>query len=198
MERKDADGRQDGMELAAAVLAGPVEDEAPPTVTVHAIVEHDMLAFEDFYLEHRAPIARALALALGDADLAVDATDEAFTRAYERWASVRTHDRPAAWVYRVGMNWALSILRRRRRSSHRLYEPADAEAAVRDPDVHAALASLDVKHRSVIVCRYLLGWPVADIAAALGVREGTVKSRIHRATKALQTRLHHLRPEEQL
>ena len=69
--------------------------------------------------------------------------------------------------------------------------------AIADPDVHAAIGELDVKHRTVIVCRHLLGWSVADTAAALKVREGTVKSRLSRATRILQSRLHHLRNEEQ-
>jgi DNA-directed RNA polymerase specialized sigma24 family protein len=94
------------------------------------------------------------------------------------------------------MNWALSILRRRGRSQHRLYEPGDSGVAIRDPDVHAALGELDVKHRSVIVCRHLLGWSVTETAEALHIREGTVKSRLHRAHRILQTRLRHHLPEE--
>ena len=61
-----------------------------------------------------------------------------------------------------------------------------------------AIGELDVHHRSVIVCRHLLGWSVSETAAALKVREGTVKSRLSRATQILKSRLHHLRdPEEQ-
>jgi RNA polymerase sigma-70 factor (ECF subfamily) len=154
--------------------------------------------FEEFYASARPNIARALSLTLGDVDLATDATDEAMARAYERWGTVSRLDRPEGWVYRVAMNWALSVLRRRRRSHHRLYDPGVTTLAIADPDLHAAVAELDVHHRSVIVCRHLLGWSVSDTAAALNVREGTVKSRLSRATRILQTRLHHLRdPEEQ-
>lgn len=151
-------------------------------------------SFDDFYRRHRPPIARATAFALGDVDLGTEATDEAFVRAYERWTKVSRLDRPEAWVYRVAMNWATSVLRRRRRSPHRLYEPHVEPAQFADPAVHAGLAALDVKHRSVVVCRHLLGWSVAETAAALGVREGTVKSRLHRAMKNLQSSLHHLDP----
>ena len=90
-------------------------------------------------------------------------------RAYERWPTVSRLDRPEGWVYRVAMNWALSFLRRRRRSDHRLYDPGADTTAISDPDVHAALGELDVKHRTVIVCRHLLGWSVAETAAALKV-----------------------------
>src|SRR3954462_8712699 len=85
---------------------------------------------EDFYATARPSIARALALALGDVDLATEATDEALARAYERWPLVSRLERPEGWVYRVAMNWALSILRRRCRSQHRLYEPGAESLAV--------------------------------------------------------------------
>jgi RNA polymerase sigma-70 factor (ECF subfamily) len=119
-------------------------------------------------------------------------------RAYERWATVSRLDRPEGWVYRVGLNWSVSILRRRRRSPHRLYEPVTVDGPqVADPDVREALGALDVKHRSVVVCRHLLGWSVADTATALGLREGTVKSRLHRALQTLQSRLGPLRDLEE-
>ncbi|MEO6627551.1 MAG: sigma-70 family RNA polymerase sigma factor [Aquihabitans sp.] len=155
-----------------------------------------VLSFEAFYADTRPRIGRAIALALGDVDLAADATDEAYTRAYERWSSV-SKGNPPAWVYRVAMNWALSVLRRRRRSNHRLYDPALQDPTMVEPAVHAALAELDAKHRSVVVCRHLLGWSVTETAEALHLREGTVKSRLHRANQILQTRLHHLRPSEE-
>jgi RNA polymerase sigma-70 factor (ECF subfamily) len=165
-------------------------------ITVVAAVTPDH-AFDAFYRNHRPRIAKALAFSLGDVDLAAEATDEAFVRAYERWSKVQRLDRPEAWVYRVASNWATSVLRRRRRSPHRLYEPGTETLAIPDPAVHAGLAALDVKHRTVVVCRYLLGWSVAETATALGLREGTVKSRLHRALQSLQSALHHLDPKEQ-
>jgi RNA polymerase sigma factor (sigma-70 family) len=171
-----------------------VPDIVEITVVASDITDH---SFDRFYRLHRPRIAKALTFALGDVDLAAEATDEAFVRAYERWGKVRKLDRPDAWVYRVATNWATSVLRRRRRSPHRLYEPSAESLAIADPAVHQSLAALDVKHRSVVVCRYLLGWSVAETAAALGVREGTVKSRLHRALVTLQSALHHLDPKEQ-
>jgi RNA polymerase sigma factor (sigma-70 family) len=153
--------------------------------------------FEDFYRQARPDVARALALALGDAELAREATDEAMTRAYERWRTVSGLDNPGGWVYRVALNWSLSVLRRRRRSLQPLYAADRVDLPpVADPDIHRALAELDVKHRSVVVCRHLLGWSVEQTALALGLRVGTVKSRLSRATRHLQTRLDHLRREE--
>ena len=154
----------------------------------------DLAGFDTFYRRSRTELGRALTLALGDRDLAVEAVDEAFTRAYERWSTLQELDRPEGWVYRVAMNWSLSVLRRRRRGHHRFYDPnrERAETSVSDPAVEAALAELDAKQRSVVVCRHLLGWSVAETAAALGVREGTVKSRLHRAHLILKSHLSHL------
>jgi RNA polymerase sigma-70 factor (ECF subfamily) len=152
--------------------------------------------FTAFYQRTRPDIVRALALTLGDPDLAGDAGDEAMTRAFQHWHTVANADNPAGWVYRVGLNWATSVLRRRRRGDQPLYHrDSVVHTAIVDPDIHLALAELDVKHRSVVVCRYLLGWSEADTAAALHLRPGTVKSRLHRATAQLKTRLEHHRED---
>jgi RNA polymerase sigma-70 factor (ECF subfamily) len=177
--------------------ARPLLVAAPPPVEDDVVVIDDVQpTFEDFYATARPSIARALALAIGDVDLATEATDEALARAYERWPLVSRLDRPEGWVYRVAMNWALSVLRRRHRSQHRLYEPGSEPLTTSDPDLQAALGDLDVKHRVVVVCRHLLGWSTAETAKALKVREGTVKSRLHRAHAILQRSLHHLNEED--
>jgi RNA polymerase sigma factor (sigma-70 family) len=190
MERAGTSGRVPPVNLTMA--DGPVNaGSASPADTV-------VLAFDDFYRQARSDVARALSLALGDPELAAEATDEAMTRAYARWRNVSALDNPGGWVYRVGLNWSLSVLRRRRRSRQPLYDPDRVDLpALADPDIHRALAELDVKHRSVVVCRHLLGWTADETATALGVRVGTVKSRLHRANRLLQTRLDHLRPGEE-
>ena len=174
--------------------------EADDLVVEHGLeiaeVDRARRGFDAFYRRARPSIGRALALALGDVDLAVEATDEALARAYERWSKVSRLERPEGWVYRVGLNWATSVLRRRR-NHQRLYAPLPTEAPViTDPAVHASIAELDIDHRAVVVCRHLLGWSVVETAAALQIREGTVKSRLHRATRILQARLHHLDPNK--
>ncbi len=176
-------------------LTGSTAPDVPEVVELDVA---DVRSFDDFYRSSRTSIGRALALAVGDVDLARDATDEAMARAYERWSTVSRLDRPEAWVYRVALNWSVSVLRRHRRSLHRLYEPSSVDGPqVPDPAVHDALGTLDIKHRSVVVCRHLLGWSVAETATALGVRQGTVKSRLHRAHGILQSRLGHLRETEE-
>jgi len=154
------------------------------------------LTFVDFYRDHRSPVARALALTLGDRQLADEATDEAMTRAYQHWKKVSTLDNPGGWVYRVGLNWSRSVLRRVRRPDRTPTGQLFTDAPVAgEPAVVAALMTLSVEHRAVVVCRHLLGWSEAETAAALGLRRGTVKSRTSRALTLLREQLHHLGPE---
>jgi RNA polymerase sigma-70 factor (sigma-E family) len=148
--------------------------------------------FDAFYRRERDPLYRALALTLADADLAAEAVDEAMVRAYQRWARVTDYDNPAGWVYRVALNWALSRLRRRWRSVVVAAVPDRAAADEPDRDVGvlaAAVAALSPRQRAVVVLRFHLDWSVDQIAAALGVPAGTVKSRLHRALAALRESL---------
>ncbi len=69
--------------------------------------------FDVFYRSEHAPLHRALAMTLGDSDLAAEAIDEAMVRVYQRWAVVSRYDNAAGWVYRVALNWAVSRLRLR-------------------------------------------------------------------------------------
>ena len=81
-----------------------MEDHNVTDVTVAAKV---VATFEDFYAENCDSVTRALAITLGDDELAADAMNEAMTKAYQRWSKISHYDKPAAWVYRVGMNLSL-------------------------------------------------------------------------------------------
>ena len=160
---------------------------------VHSYVASRGPEFTDFYRTSWPSVARALALALGDQDLAVEATDEAMARAYPRWDKLRRYDNPAGWVYRVGLNWARSYHRRLARRLPFAHPEVAESAQVADPEIRHALLELPLRQRTVVVCRLLLDWSVDDTAAALGVRPGTVRSRLHRALQSLQASLDHLR-----
>ncbi len=150
--------------------------------------------FATFYIDVRPRVGRALAVTLRDSDLAADAVDEALVRAYQRWDRVSMLDNPAGWVYRVGLNHARSRIRRLVRRPPPV-QIVSAEPSITDPAIDRALAALPVDQRAVVVCRHLLGWSEAQTAEALGIRPGTVKSRLSRALTRLEHQLHHLRPE---
>ncbi len=146
--------------------------------------------FGTFFARHHDAVHRALGLTLGDTDLARDAAAEAMARAFERWNRVSTYDNPAGWVYRVGLNWATSRLRKIRREVPSLpIEPVAAETPMVDPALERALSTLPVAQRAVVVLRYLLDWSEQQTAAALAIAPGTVKSRLSRALSHLATEL---------
>ena len=105
-------------------------------------------------------------------------------------------ENPSGWVYRVGLNWTRSFLRRARRTppSWMVADSAAAPIDMREPAIDSALAALPLTQRSVVVCRLLLGLSEAQTAAALKLRPGTVKSRLSRAVAQLSTSLAHLDP----
>ena len=174
------------------VLADMTEpDGSPPPSAAH--MPDGGEAFSEFYRADYANVARALSYTLGSIDLGREATDEAMARAYARWDKIRDYDSPAGWVYRVGLNWAYSTRRRVMRSLPFIEHAAPTEPPISDPAIANALRRLDVKLRSVVVCRLLLDWSVEETAAALRIKPGTVKSRLHRALASLERSLGHMR-----
>ena len=144
--------------------------------------------FDSFYAENRDQIARALSLSLRNPDLGAEAADEAFVRACQRWPEVATFTNPQGWVYRVGMNWARSWLRRTRREREKrplIVKEEMAEDPIVDVELERAMATLTPGHRTVVVARFFMGWSIQETAEALGLRPGTVKSRLSRALKQL-------------
>ena len=148
-------------------------------------------SFEEFYRTNRSSIGRAVALTLRDSALATEAIDEAMARAYQRWAHVSQLENPGGWVYRVALNWSLSVIRRLTRPAPIWVTTTNASPPpiVQDPAVDRALASLTVDQRAVVVCRLLLNMSEAHTAQALRIKPGTVKSRLHRALERLTTLL---------
>ena len=84
--------------LRSAALSAPELPAGRLVVSLEdgRVIEDHGPAFEDFYLGARTSIVRALSLALGDVDLALEATDEAMARAYERWPTVA---RSRSWPF---------------------------------------------------------------------------------------------------
>lgn len=146
-------------------------------------------SFEEFYRIHHPKIAASLALNFGDAELGREATDEAMTRAFQRWGTVSGHDNPAGWVYRVGLNWGRSWFRRAGRRLPWLDRTHTELPETSDPALRAALQQLDHRLRAVVVCRYFLDWSTNQTAAALDIPTGTVKSRLSHALTELRSDL---------
>ena len=162
----------------------PVGMSPTPGATEGVTFEHRP-SFEDFFRESHDPLVRALTLALGSPELGNDAASEGLTRALQRWRKVSKYDNPAGWVYRVGLNWGRSRLQKLSHEVHGAIDHQPSHQALSDPTMMAALHQLSVDHRSVVVGRYYLDWSEKDLAEALDIAPGTVKSRLSRALQQL-------------
>lgn len=145
--------------------------------------------FEPFYRSQWQEVYRPLAVVLRDPDLAREATDEAMTRALRHWKTVAAAANQTGWVYRVAHNWAIDEIRRRQR--WRRLRPVDPvwQPTVPDPEVFEAVSALPYEQRAVVVLRLVEDWSERDVAEALGVAPGTVKSRLSRALTRLREEL---------
>jgi RNA polymerase sigma-70 factor, ECF subfamily len=147
--------------------------------------------------EHAAALWRYVVWLTRDSQLAEDVVQETLLRA---WRHPRVLDQSEtsarAWLFTVARHLVVdeyrSARRRREVNSDTLPETsiADHTDAVLDAWlVSDALAGLSVDHRAVIVHAYYRGLSIAQIAAELNIAEGTVKSRLHYALRALRLAL---------
>lgn len=179
------------MHALLANQRGTALEPTPQVLADVSVTPARAISFEEFYRNHHTRVAKALAVTLRDGELAADATNEAMTRAYQRWSKIGGYRDPAGWVYRVGLNWAISWHRRRRRERERpvLLGSATTEFELRDDQFDHAMGELTVDQRAVVACRIYLDWSVERTAVALNIKPGTVKSRLARATSAIEAAL---------
>ena len=150
-------------------------------------------SFEQFFEAEYPGICRALWLGLGEGCDPEDAAQDAFARAFQKWAAVSRMDRPATWVFVVAVRQARRNMRRRDRSltastwTPELLQPTQDVAS--RLAIAAALDELAPRQRLAIVLRYYADLTVRDVAKAMDCREGTVKATIHSAHDRLRTLL---------
>lgn len=132
---------------------------------------------------------------LGNYEDARDATQIAFIKAYEHLDSFNPDQRFFNWLYRILKNECLNVLRGRRPSEPvSLGLPAGngadpVEVRERHQAVQAALLTLSVEYREVVVLRHFTDLSYDEIAATLGIPTKTVKSRLYSARQQLGSRL---------
>jgi RNA polymerase sigma factor (sigma-70 family) len=122
--------------------------------------------------------------------VAADATQEAFGRAYARWARLSKHPWAGGWVTTTALNLCRKELRRRGRPAPRL----SSEAAVgrdvpQELDVVAALARLPFRQREAAVLFYWNDLPTAAIADLMEISESAVRAHLTHARAALRKTL---------
>lgn len=136
-----------------------------------------------------ARLDAAARLILRDHELARDAVQEGFLKAWRNLPTLRDPDRFEAWLRSLVSRSCIDVLRRRGRRPMEVElldidgpPVADMASIVADRDLlELALRRLAPEQRAVIVLHYYLGMPLPDVAAALGIPVGTAKSRHHRS-----------------
>jgi RNA polymerase sigma-70 factor (ECF subfamily) len=152
------------------------------------------------YNEHAAVLWRYAVRLTGDPARAEDIVQETLLRAWQH--PEVTEDRgksPRAWLFTVARNMIIDERRSARFRNEslnpqleRTYDragPDEVDPALDRLLLGAALAQLCPAHRAVIQRSYYQGWTTARIAADLDIPEGTVKSRLHYALRALRLSL---------
>lgn len=149
----------------------------------------DEVAIREFLYMSYPRLVAAVGLTSGSRPAAEDAVQEALIRAWERSEKGEEIDSLERWVTTVALNLARSGLRRirsERRARARLASTAVGEPPTADRvDVDRSLAVLPRRQREVAVLRYYLQLSTREVASALELDEGTVKSTLFRARAAL-------------
>ena len=163
-------------------VSGPMVDEGG------ALGEPDAreARFDALFEAERRAMVRVAYLLVGSEPLAEEIVQDAFAQVYLRWSQL---DRPGAYLRQCVVNGARSSLRRRSLARRHLRSVVDEEAPSAARELLDALAALPVERRAVVVLRFYEGMTQEDIAVALGIRLGTVKSRLHRGLAELREAL---------
>ena len=150
----------------------------------------------DAFFRREYPVMVSLGVALtGDRELARDIAQESMLRAYNHWSQLVTLDRPGAWCRQVAINLVRDGWRRRRSEEAAMgrlrRERIHAVPAPRSPsdEFWAAVRALPGRQREAIALYYLADRSVGEIAATLGIAQGTVKGVLFDARQTLAARL---------
>jgi RNA polymerase sigma-70 factor, ECF subfamily len=184
---------------AAPVEDGPAVDGAAPEWTPPS--------WDELVRQHSSRVYRLAYRLTGNQHDAEDLTQEVFVRVFRSLPSY-TPGTFEGWLHRITTNLFLDMARRRQRIRFeglgdqavgllRDDEPTPAQAFDArhlDTDVQQALEALAPEYRAAVVLCDIEGLSYEEIAATLGVKLGTVRSRIHRGRAQLRAALYHRRP----
>ena len=172
---------------------------------IQADLDGDINAYEHLVKEYEKNVYNLALRMVGNSEDAADMSQEAFIKAYNSLTSFRGDSKFSVWLYRIVSNVCLDYLRSRgRRQTVSLSaendDGEDVEIDIADetqsPErlldkrltrdaVRRGLAALPPEHRQILLLREIQGLSYDEIADALGIEAGTVKSRIFRARKKL-------------
>ncbi|MBK7406278.1 MAG: RNA polymerase sigma factor [Phycisphaerales bacterium] len=165
-----------------------------PDAALAARAAGDPELFATLYRRHFEPVAGYLLRRTGNQALAEDLAADTFLAAWKALPTYQDSGIPfRAWLLRIATNRANAVARRERvrRRVLAFLAPPDHHNPPADDTEHlyTALARLSAEHQTVISLVHLEGLSLEQTARTLGLAEGTVKSRLHRAREALKHEL---------
>jgi RNA polymerase sigma-70 factor (ECF subfamily) len=201
------------MVMIAAMLHAvgePVEEALGPEPTQPQLPQWELPSWEEIVRAHSARVYRLAYRLTGNQHDAEDLTQEVFVRVFRSLSSY-TPGTFEGWLHRITTNLFLDGARRRQRIrfeglgddvAQRLQgselSPAQAwDERHFDGDIQAALRALPPDYRAAVVLCDIEGFSYEEIAATLGVKLGTVRSRIHRGRAQLRAALAHRERQSQ-
>ena len=178
------------------------------TQLISASLDGDTDAFGQLAFKYQDRLFNTLTYLLGSQEEAEDILQDALFQAYTKLQTFQGNSSFYTWLYRIGVNLALSHRRKKKNQPQQSVElrrelagedvASDAEEPLesvlrseRSHQLHQALNSLDDEQRSVLVLRELEGCNYDEISSILDLPPGTVRSRLHRGRKALRVLLQH-------
>jgi RNA polymerase sigma-70 factor (ECF subfamily) len=176
------------------VVHDPVERRS----LVRRVLGGDPTAERELYDTHVDRVYRLAYRMTGDADQAAEYTQDTFVRVFERLAEFRGEAALSTWITSIALSIVYNGLRKIKRFRERETDlddatPMAAPARSADPDLKVKLAkaiqSLPEGYRTVFTMHDVEGYTHEEIAAALGVQEGTSKAQLSRARAKLRTML---------
>lgn len=166
------------------------------------ILEGNKEGYTVLVKRYQKPLFNLMIRMTSNSEDAVDLTQEAFVRAYEKLDRFNPSDRFFPWLYTIGLNLARDFLRKKRIRESRIddiretqqglslalnKDQADLEVDRLDYQrVQEALATLPLESREAVILRFHEGIPMKDVAKALGISTSGAKMRVHRAMLKLR------------
>lgn len=167
--------------------------------TISAVLQGDKNSYEMLVEKHKKMVYGIAWSRLGDSDLSEDAAQETFIKAYTYLGTLREPHKFQGWLARIARNVCTSLGRRAKRDDAfkqrwAVLESSEAEPHCEERESLAqqlweSFADLSAQHREALTIFYIEGKSVDEAAAALGITETTLKTRLHRARAALRRQL---------